>query len=64
MTKEGGVGPILGIWEVPTPGTMRQVNNARTELNSAMAQARAIVEKARAMSRALAPHGVTMTVTN
>ncbi|MBK6304511.1 MAG: hypothetical protein IPF47_01850 [Gemmatimonadetes bacterium] len=53
-------GAILGIWEVPTAGTMRQVSNARTELNGAMAQARAVLARAESMSRALAPHGVTM----
>ncbi|MBK8648475.1 MAG: hypothetical protein IPN16_18420 [Gemmatimonadetes bacterium] len=53
-------GAILGIWEVPTAGTMRQVSNARSELNGAMAQARAVLARAESMSRALAPHGVTM----
>ena len=57
-------GSIQGIWELPTAGTMRQVSNARSELNSAMTQARAFMDRARAMSRTLSAHGVTLTVPN
>lgn len=53
---------IQGVWELPTEGTMRQVNNARTELTAAMSQARALVERARAMSRTLSSNGITFTV--
>jgi hypothetical protein len=41
---------------------MRQIDASRTELGRAMGEARAVLERARATSRALAPHGVTLTV--
>jgi hypothetical protein len=55
-------GAVQGIWEVPTPAVMRQVAASRTELGRAMGEARAVLERARATSRALAPHGVMLTV--
>lgn len=53
---------LQGIWELPTAGTMRQVNDTRAELATAMTQARTFLERARAMSRTLAVNGVTMNV--
>jgi hypothetical protein len=55
-------GAVQGIWEVPTPAVMRQVAASRTELGRAMGEARAVLERARATSRALAPHGVMLAV--
>lgn len=53
---------LQGIWELPTAGTMRQVSQSRAELTTAMAQARALMGRARAVSRTLAASGVTLTV--
>ncbi|HEX4936553.1 MAG TPA: hypothetical protein VFV33_25405, partial [Gemmatimonadaceae bacterium] len=55
-------GQLQGIWELPTAGTMRQVNNARAELDGAMRDATALLGRARAVARTLAANGVTMNV--
>lgn len=53
-------GAVLGVWEMPTAGTMRQVENARREMQAAIVDAQGIMAKARAMSQALSANGVTM----
>ncbi len=53
-------GAVLGVWEVPTAGTMRQVENARREMQGAIVEAQGIMAKARAMSQTLSANGITM----
>lgn len=55
-------GQLQGTWELPSAALMRQVSAARGELSTAMSQARAVLERARAVARSLAGAGVTMNV--
>ncbi|MEP7383141.1 MAG: hypothetical protein ABI910_15730, partial [Gemmatimonadota bacterium] len=57
-------GAVLGIWEVPTAGTRRQIGNVRSEMQGAIAEARAFMVKARAMSQTLSGSGVSLTIPN
>ncbi|MGQ0765857.1 MAG: WD40/YVTN/BNR-like repeat-containing protein [Gemmatimonadota bacterium] len=52
---------IIGVWETPSDGTMRQVAMARTELAGAVAEANRVLAKARTLSNALAQHSVILT---
>jgi hypothetical protein len=54
-------GAIMGVWESPSDGTMRQVTNAKAELSSAIAEANRVLAKAKTMSHALAQHSVILT---
>ena len=55
-------GAIMGVFETPSEGTMKQVESARAALNAAMAEVGPLVDKARAVSTKLAPGGVTFKV--
>jgi hypothetical protein len=53
---------IIGMWEAPSEGTMRQVEAARAALVPAMNEVAPVMAKAKALSLALSQHGVTLTV--
>lgn len=53
-------GAIMGIWETPSPASIRQANDAKAALAAAISEANAFLPKARAMSQKLAGFNVTM----
>jgi CheY-like chemotaxis protein len=55
-------GAIMGTWETPSASLMKQANEVKVALPAALLQANAVITKARAMSKVLAPAGVTFTV--
>jgi hypothetical protein len=55
-------GAIMGVWETPSAGTLRQVELARADLTKAMTEVQPIVAKAKAMSAKLSSAGITFKV--
>ena len=53
-------GAVMGVWEAPSNGTMRQVNEAKAALSAAMSEADTFMTKARAMGQKLAQFNVTL----
>jgi len=52
---------LLAMWEVPSSGTMRQVNDAKSALPKAIAEANALFARATSLSAALKPFEMTLT---
>lgn len=55
-------GAIMGIWEPPSEAMSRQAVSARAALSTAIAEANAVLARARTVSAALRPHGVTINL--
>jgi hypothetical protein len=55
---------IMGMSENPSEASLRQASQAREAVNAALPEVGAIVQRARSMAQALAPHGITLTVPN
>jgi hypothetical protein len=53
---------IMSIWEPPSDAASRQASSARAALSAAIAEANAMLTRARAVSAALRPHNVTLNV--
>jgi photosystem II stability/assembly factor-like uncharacterized protein len=53
---------ILGFWETPSAALMSQYTELKPALAAAVTQANAFLAKARHVSVALRPHGITLTV--
>jgi photosystem II stability/assembly factor-like uncharacterized protein len=51
---------IASVWEVPSEALVAQANAVKTELPAAMAEAAAVLARARTVSQALGRHGVTL----
>jgi len=63
VARVGAVkGSIMGVWETPSAAVMKQVQEVKAELPGAIAEATAIMTRARTMSQALSSSGVTLTV--
>jgi photosystem II stability/assembly factor-like uncharacterized protein len=58
----GARASVAAFWEMPSASTMQQINEAKTGLPRAIAEANAFISKANAMSAALKPHNITLTV--
>jgi photosystem II stability/assembly factor-like uncharacterized protein len=55
-------GAIMNIWEPPSAAMTTQASNARAALSAAISEATSVIARARTVSAALRPHGVTLTV--
>ena len=53
---------IMSIWEPPSDAVSRQAASARSALTAAIAEANALLARARTVSTALKPHNVTLNV--
>jgi photosystem II stability/assembly factor-like uncharacterized protein len=57
-------GNVLAVWEAPSDAMQKQASAARAALEAAVAEAKAFLPRAQAMSQKLAASGITMTVGN
>jgi photosystem II stability/assembly factor-like uncharacterized protein len=53
---------IMQIWEPPSAAMTTQATSSRAALSAAITEATSVLTRARAVSAALRPHGVTLTV--
>jgi len=53
---------VLAFWEVPSPAVVDQANSARAALDQAIADAQRFVQRAQALSEALKPHAITISI--
>lgn len=53
---------VMGIWEPPSDGTVRQTAEAKAALQKAIADANALIAKVAAMSQSLKTYDITLTV--
>jgi hypothetical protein len=53
---------IMGIWEPPSAAVTRQATSAQSALASAIAEANAVLARARTVGAALKPHNLTLNV--
>ena len=63
---QGNVGTvknaIMGAWEMPSDALMKQVADVKVKVPAAIAEANALMLKARAVSKAVSGYGVTILV--
>jgi len=63
LGRLGGVkGGIMGIWEVPSAGVLKQADDAKLALTRAITEANAFMTRLRPMSETLKQYDVTLTV--
>jgi hypothetical protein len=55
-------GGMMGIWEVPSAGVIKQSDDAKLALNRAITEANAFLTRVRPMSETLKQYDVTLTV--
>jgi photosystem II stability/assembly factor-like uncharacterized protein len=55
-------GQIMAIWEMPSDAVMRQVSAVQGELPRAIAEANAVLARARTVARGLTGHGIQINV--
>ena len=55
-------GAIQGLWEMPSDALVKQATDAKAALTPAITEANAVLARVRALSAALAPHNVKLTV--
>ncbi len=61
LARAGNVkGAIMGIWETPSAEVMKQVADVKKDVPAVIAEANAILERARGMSGTLGKYGVTL----
>ena len=53
---------VLGAWESPSESVQKQAASAKTAVEAAVAESKAFMARARAMSALLAANGITMAV--
>ncbi len=53
---------IMGVWETPSAGALKQVSEAKAALAKAIAEANALMPKIEAVSQALKKYDITLTV--
>jgi photosystem II stability/assembly factor-like uncharacterized protein len=53
---------MLGVWESPSPAVQKQAANAKAAVLAAVADSKAIMARAKAMSALLAANGITMVL--
>jgi hypothetical protein len=58
----GARAAVGAFWEMPSASVMQQYNDGKAQLPRAIAEANAFISKANAMSAALKPHNITLTV--
>ncbi len=63
VARVGAVkGAIMGVWETPSAAVLKQVDEVKAAVPGAVAEATALMTRARTMSQSLSSSGVTMTV--
>ncbi len=63
LARVGAVkGNIMGVWETPSAAVMKQVAEVKAAVPTVIADANALMTRARAVSQSLSSHGVTLTV--
>ena len=55
-------GLVMGVWEAPSESTVRQSTEAKAALQKAVTEAGALLTRATAVSGALKPYDITLTV--
>jgi hypothetical protein len=55
-------GQVLAFWEMPSDALLRQINEVKPALDSAIREAQALLTRASTVSQALRPYNITLTI--
>jgi photosystem II stability/assembly factor-like uncharacterized protein len=55
-------GQVLAFWEMPSDALLRQINEVKPALDSAISEANALLTRANTVSQALRPYNITLTI--